>query len=365
MALYKDCGCKLVELAVRSHLVNFCRRFASSSETLKIQKWKKNLHIYSYSFNWGGLSELAHVLANNVIMNEDGLVVLNKPHGIGKEEPIINKSRIEREKRLRTAIVGEKDFYLNEILPLLAHKLGYEHLETVKIPERYTSGVSVLSSSQELTNHVKNCIQKGKNQGKILDTYHVVCVGTPSPISYKGKVAIQHEQDKICGGSQPILLTKWSKNSAKRGDVTTVSVEHTTLQQGPFASLVEVKPSRTKSHFLRVYMAYMMSPILGDNLYGSRVQNVGGRSLAISPFSDRAKLPQRLEDPMLAALDLERQDERFIPAHVHLHRVEIPDFGGKGKPLEIEAPPPEVFSWTCKQVIYKGSPKVERADVKC
>lgn len=91
---------------------------------------------------------------------------------------------------------------------------------------------------------------------------------------------------------QPIVVRDWSKNAMKRGDVKVFRVHHHTLCKNNLASLVEICPSATKWHFLRVYLAHLMSPVLGDNLYGSRVHQVMGVHLAINPTSDAARGPK-------------------------------------------------------------------------
>lgn len=91
---------------------------------------------------------------------------------------------------------------------------------------------------------------------------------------------------------QPVVVHNWSKNSMKRGDVKVFRVEHHTLCKNNLASLVEIRPSATKWHFLRVYLAHLMSPVLGDSLYGSRVHQVMGVDLAINPFSDATRGPK-------------------------------------------------------------------------
>jgi 23S rRNA-/tRNA-specific pseudouridylate synthase len=91
---------------------------------------------------------------------------------------------------------------------------------------------------------------------------------------------------------QPIVVHKWSKNAVKRGDVKVIRVEHRTLYKQDLASLVEICPSATKWHFLRVYLAHLLSPVLGDTLYGSRVHQVMGVPVAINPCSDAARGPK-------------------------------------------------------------------------
>lgn len=87
-------------------------------------------------------------------------------------------------------------------------------------------------------------------------------------------------------------MQKWSNKAVKQGDVKVFRVEHHTLYRQNFASLVEICPSATKWHFLRVYLAHLLSPVLGDNMYGSRVHQVMGVPLAINPCSDAARGPK-------------------------------------------------------------------------
>jgi 23S rRNA-/tRNA-specific pseudouridylate synthase len=91
---------------------------------------------------------------------------------------------------------------------------------------------------------------------------------------------------------QPVVVRKWSKCAMKRGEVKVFRVEHRTLCKQNLASLVEICPSATKWHFLRVYLAHLLSPVLGDNLYGSRVHQVMGMPLGINPCSDAARGPK-------------------------------------------------------------------------
>jgi 23S rRNA-/tRNA-specific pseudouridylate synthase len=91
---------------------------------------------------------------------------------------------------------------------------------------------------------------------------------------------------------QPVVMQKWSKNAVKRGEVKVVRVEHRTLYRQDLASLVEICPSATKWHFLRVYLAHLLSPVLGDSLYGSRVHQMMGVPISINPCSDAARGPK-------------------------------------------------------------------------
>jgi 23S rRNA-/tRNA-specific pseudouridylate synthase len=62
-------------------------------------------------------------------------------------------------------------------------------------------------------------------------------------------------------------------------------VNYKTLSRGDeTCSLVEIDTSSIKNHFLRVYFAHLYSPVLGDHIFGNRVQEIKGKRLAIIPI---------------------------------------------------------------------------------
>nr|CAH0098505.1 unnamed protein product [Daphnia galeata] len=51
-----------------------------------------------------------------------------------------------------------------------------------------------------------------------------------------------------------------------------------------FSGKLEIDTSSVKNHFLRVYFGLLYSPVLGDHIFGNRVQDIKGKRLAISPI---------------------------------------------------------------------------------
>ena len=95
-----------------------------------------------------------------------------------------------------------------------------------------------------------------------------------------------------CFNFQPVVLYEWSKAAVKNQSVKVFRVLHNTLSKQKLASLVEISPSATRWHFIRVYLAHLLSPVLGDHLYGNRVHYLMDTQLPIHHFSDSAKGPQ-------------------------------------------------------------------------
>ncbi|XP_021926055.1 RNA pseudouridylate synthase domain-containing protein 3-like isoform X2 [Zootermopsis nevadensis] len=257
----------------------------------------------------------------------------------------------QHSRRRGNILVGQKQYYLTEALPHIAGNLGYNSLTVLKKPERYTSGVTVLSSCEKVLEKVKKCIKKASGRQQLCAHYWAVVIGNPQPDSAFLKLGLTLKENPcISNDKQPVVMQKWSNKAVKQGDVKVFRVEHHTLYRQNFASLVEICPSATKWHFLRVYLAHLLSPVLGDNMYGSRVHQVMGVPLAINPCSDAARGPKNLPQKLLEALSIKPGQEIIIPTHLHLRRLILPHYLGKDSDLIIEAPLPSSFQWTCKSL---------------
>lgn len=287
---------------------------------------------------WENLIEFSEFLTKSVIYNSDGLVILSKPYGV----PLAPASGQKR------AILTPKQYSLTESLPYLAKSLGYERLIVVKTPERYTSGITVLSPCEKVAEKVRTCLLKGNAREQFCSHYLAVVLGCPQPPSASVKIGLTLEKHPVQNNDKkPVVLYKWSTTSVKRGLVKVIRVEHNTLYSQDLASLVEISPSATKWHFIRVYLAQLLSPVLGDHLYGNRVHYIMNTFLPVNHFSDSAKGPQRIHPELKTILSIEPGQEKLIPTHLHLHKLVIPRYTTKNKDFIIEVAPPDSFQRTC------------------
>lgn len=111
-------------------------------------------------------------------------------------------------------------------------------------------------------------------------------------------------------------------------------------------SLVEVNTSSLKNSFLRVFLAHTLSPILGDHLYGNRVQDVLGKRLAISPIqAENLASFQKISPNILARLKVNESGR--VPTCLHLSQLTLSQFWGKHSDLTIKAEPPPHFRYSC------------------
>jgi 23S rRNA-/tRNA-specific pseudouridylate synthase len=156
----------------------------------------------------------------------------------------------------------------------------------------------------------------------------------------------------FCLFFQAIIVPSVTRNGIKKGTSKLVAVKHQILSSNTDfgASLVEVSISSRTWHFLRVYLASLLSPVLGDNVHGSRVAFKSDQVKVVNPMSHLAQLPQQLPPSLLSALALTKRQEIFVPVHVHLASLAIPGYLNKSEDLVIHAPVPPTFQWTCDKL---------------
>ena len=130
--------------------------------------------------------------------------------------------------------------------------------------------------------------------------------------------------------------------------LTELDVTYRTLSDGSGpCSLVELEVLNNKHHFLRVYLAHHLSPLLGDHIYGNRVHDVLGVKLAISPLqADCLSTFQKIPKPVLDALQVSSSSQ--VPTCLHLKQLTLAKFNKNGN-LVITAEPPPFFNYILKQ----------------
>lgn len=68
--------------------------------------------------------------------------------------------------------------------------------------------------------------------------------------------------------------------------------------------LFQIRVDLRKYHAYRLFCTnYLLSPVLGDRLYGGRVQTVMGVPVEVDPFSDVANTPQVFQQRCLLLYD--------------------------------------------------------------
>ncbi|XP_043280852.1 mitochondrial RNA pseudouridine synthase RPUSD4-like [Venturia canescens] len=319
-----------------------------STETSESKKQKKP-HPYRNIHPWKSLTQFSNSLVAGVIHNEDGLVAVNKPYGIsGRNREI----KIDKP----TRIVNDVNYSLEDAVPHIASALGYQSLQLIKTPEKFASGIALLSANETVQNAVEKSLRRAEGMRILSKTYWVVTTKLPNMMEGEMRLAIRQQPEPGGTFTQPVIITSWTKKEQKTREIKILNVQFKVISNAidNISSLVQIRSSTVRWHALRLLAATVLySPILGDEKYGSRIKNVLGKWVNVSPFVDAAKEPPKLDKHFLKKLDLQQGKESLIPTHIHLREMYLPMYKKKDRTLILTAPPMPEFTWTCKQLRFK------------
>jgi 23S rRNA pseudouridine1911/1915/1917 synthase len=117
--------------------------------------------------------------------------------------------------------------------------------------DRETSGVTVFAR----TPAAASALAEAFRSGAAAKTYLALCARPPSPPD--GRVEAPLAKDPSRAGLRRV---------APGGDPAATG--YRTLREGPLAALVEARPETGRTHQLRVHLAHLGAPLLGDARYG-------------------------------------------------------------------------------------------------
>lgn len=310
-------------------------------------------HVFKKLYPWQSKKDLALHLKNSEVYNDGGLIALCKPYGIpqvGHYEAPKEESRTIVQ-TLASGGVPDNVPSINRTIPILKELYNVDHLEVVKSTERWSSGLILLSTDPNVTEKVKKCFRSSQALQQPPLTYWAVTCGMPRPVAVAKRVpfGLEHVPNT---GHMPVIKKEHAKSDIKSGKIKLAVVEHVTkvFSKESDMSLVEVNVHITKNHFLRVWLAYSYSPILGDHLYGGRVKTVAGKKVLVGEQNLTSYVPQTLPDDTFLRLNLPDKAVEMIPCHLHLSKIKLSRFEKNKSDLVITAPPPDHFMWTCRQL---------------
>lgn len=209
-----------------------------------------------------------------VLFRNPQVIALNKPAGIAVQGGSGVKDHVDG--RLSALCFEEKD------PPKLVHRL-----------DKDTSGVLLLGRSAKAAAELSRAFAS-KRMRKI---YWALVIGVPE--IYEGE--IEGALEKSQGDYEKMEVDEDGKPAITRYRV----IEHL----GSRMAWMELEPVTGRTHQLRVHMAQMGHPIVGDGKYGGKDAFIGG------------------------SMDLPKQ------LHLHARQVQLP--GLSGGDLDITAPLPE------------------------
>ena len=204
------------------------------------------------------------LVTNNIIFEDDNLLVINKPYDLatqGGTKITTSVDVIAKEYCHSAKLLHRLDRHTCGALMLgkdtKTHQIISKALQNQEVGKQYLAVIVGDPASSK-----SNRSNKGKKQGEINTLLH-------KPSAGPGKEKIMVTEDKQYG--------QIAKTHYKVVKTVTIKLKN----QHCMLSLVKLTPITGRTHQLRVHMAHIGCPILGDGKYGG--------SLA-QPFTKRQKL---------------------------------------------------------------------------
>ena len=176
-----------------------------------------------------------------VIYEDDNVVVIDKPGGVLTH----SKGALNTEATVASFIKDK----LND-KQLQGNRAGVVHRL-----DRHTSGVIITAKNSAALNH----LQKQFSQRKTKKTYIAIVEGILDPPAAIIDAPIMRNSRK----PQTFMVSAEGKPA-----VTSYKLIKSFQKNGQSYSLVELNPQTGRTHQLRVHMAYVKHPIVGDIVYG-------------------------------------------------------------------------------------------------
>ncbi|TEU29239.1 RluA family pseudouridine synthase [Alkanindiges illinoisensis] len=179
--------------------------------------------------------ELAQSLANRIIFEDEGLIVLDKPAGI--------------------AVHGGSGVAFG-VIEALRQALGKPYLELVHRIDRDTSGLLMISKKRSTLKLLQDYLRTGK----IRKTYQALV---------KGNVLLDSQmidapllRYELANGERRVRVSKEGKPSQTLWQVA---------ERFKQATLVNASPLTGRTHQIRVHGLFIGHPLVGDDKYGHDV----------------------------------------------------------------------------------------------
>ncbi|XP_066474479.1 mitochondrial mRNA pseudouridine synthase RPUSD3 isoform X2 [Tiliqua scincoides] len=272
-----------------------------------------------------GREELLRLLEASLVHAEGDLVAISKPSGL----PVAGKP-------------GE--LTLLSLLTDLSQKLGLpENLQVIKAAGKETSGLVLLSSCQDTIQHLQDFYVQCRKAGQPEITYCAVTTRIPAALEGEVRTGLKLMQVEDCELVVPVASP--SRNSLQRKEVKNTLTRFKVLDSCNGCALLQLQPLTAFPKQLLVHLTLILSPVLGDHVYSSRVGTVLGEPFLLPAESTLPRV-QVLDNFLLDKLQLQQQQVHRLPLHLHLHQLLLPAASPSSSSMVLTAPPPSFFLQT-------------------
>ncbi|XP_007425447.1 mitochondrial mRNA pseudouridine synthase RPUSD3 [Python bivittatus] len=281
---------------------------------------------------------LLKLLEASIVHADGTLVAISKPCGI----PVTGKS---------------EDLTLQSVLPQLSQKLNLpQNLQVIKAPEKEYSGLVLLSSCPNTTRYLQDFYIGCKNKKHPVATY--CAVTTRTPVAMEGEIHTGLKLVNIDGFDLVVPVASPSHKSLQRKEVKKTLTYYKVLDSNEGCALLQLQPVTTFRNQLLVHLTLILSPVLGDHVYSSRVGTVLGEPFLLSAENVLPRT-QVLEEHLMKKLQVQQQVMFRLQLHLHLHQLLLPDDCCTSRTILV-APPPPFFNQTLHNLGLNFPPERNR-----
>ncbi len=210
----------------------------------------------------------------NIVYEDEDLIVINKPIGM-----VVHPGAGVHDGTLVNALLGRSDAHLSEIggvqRPGIVHRL-----------DKDTSGLLVVARNDRAHQTLSAALAR-RDVSRI---YQAIVLRDMPQDSGKVDMPI---------GRHPTVRTKMAIVEEEHGGRSALTYWHVVEHLKAFA-LLECKLATGRTHQIRVHMAYLRHPVLGDDLYGGST-TVAAQLLPLNDTDLRARLTRVVTRQMLHA----------------------------------------------------------------
>jgi len=193
-------------------------------------------------------------LKPKIVYKNNNFLIIDKPAGLLVHQSVLNKnnSEVVREETLVDWLI-EKYPQIKKVGDDVINRPGIVHRL-----DKETSGLMIVPLHQDIFEYFKNLFQ----EHKIKKTYLVLVDG-----NVKSDNFVIDKPIGIKSGTtrRSVHCAKMSKNA-----ITEFSVVRRYQLNGKSLTLLRAYPKTGRTHQIRVHLAYIHCPVVGDKLYGKK-----------------------------------------------------------------------------------------------
>lgn len=195
------------------------------------------------------------MLKPKVIFKNKDFLIIDKPAGLLVHQSVLNRKDLAIAKKEETLVDWLIKNYpqIKKVGDDIENRPGIVHRL-----DRETSGLMIIPLNQDSFNYFKNLFQ----EHKIKKTYLALVYG-----NVKSDNFVIDKPIGIKSGTtrRSVHCVKMSKNA-----ITEFSVVKRYQYKDQFLTLLQVHPKTGRTHQIRVHLAYIHCPVVGDKLYGRK-----------------------------------------------------------------------------------------------